>query len=65
MDQKVSNTTSFNQNISNCNMENVIDMHAMFYKAILFTQNIGHWNSTKMTNIIRSFIRRIFVIKNK
>ena len=36
--------SSFNQNINNWNVSNVIDMRKMFCNAVSFNQNINNWN---------------------
>ncbi len=42
------NATSFNQDIGNWNVSQVINMGVMFYNATSFNQNIGNWDVTKV-----------------
>ncbi|MFM6976365.1 MAG: BspA family leucine-rich repeat surface protein [Sphingobacteriaceae bacterium] len=47
--------SSFNQNISTWNTENVTDMQYMFQHATAFNQPIGSWNTAKVTNMYAMF----------
>jgi surface protein len=47
--------TAFNQDISNWNISNVLNMSAMFYQATSFNQNISSWNTSNVTNMYGMF----------
>jgi len=43
--------TSFNQDIGNWDVSNVIDMSAMFFRATSFNQDIGNWDVSNVKNM--------------
>lgn len=43
--------TTFNQDIGNWDVANVIDMQTMFGAAQQFNQDIRHWDTSKVTNM--------------
>jgi len=45
----------FNQNLSNWNVANVLDMGNMFYNAEAFNQDIGNWDVSSVTKMNRMF----------
>ena len=47
--------TSFNQNIGNWDVSDVINMSGMFSNATTFNQDIGNWNVSKVTNMSSMF----------
>ena len=48
MNHMFSSATEFNQDISNWNTSNVIDMSDMFAKANNFNQDIGNWDTSNV-----------------
>ena len=48
-------TTSFNEDISNWDVSNVIDMNAMFEGAINFNQDISGWDVSNVTDMSSMF----------
>ena len=51
------NKTSFNQNIGNWDVSNVISMYAMFWNAASFNQSIAHWDVSNVSDFINTFTR--------
>jgi surface protein len=45
------NASSFNGDISNWDVSNVLSLSATFLGAIIFNQDIGSWNTSKVTNM--------------
>ena len=51
------NQTSFNQNIGNWDVSNVISMYAMFWNAASFNQSLAHWDVSNVSDFINTFTR--------
>lgn len=51
------NKTSFNQNIGNWDVSNVISMYAMFWNAASFNQSLAHWDVSNVSDFINTFTR--------
>ena len=47
--------TSFNQDLSNWNVENVTDMSNMFFGCTSFNQNLNNWNTKNVTDMNNMF----------
>ena len=55
MSYMFSETTAFNQDISEWDVSKVMNMHAMFYRAYAFNQNLNGWEVGKVTNMRAMF----------
>jgi hypothetical protein len=55
MSNAFANKTTFNEDISGWNMENVENTYSMFYGAEAFNQYIGDWNMGNVTNTSHMF----------
>ncbi len=51
------NKTSFNQNIGNWDVSNVISMYAMFWNAASFNQSLAYWDVSNVSDFINTFTR--------
>ncbi|MDM8566739.1 BspA family leucine-rich repeat surface protein [Candidatus Halobeggiatoa sp. HSG11] len=47
--------SSFNQDLSNWNVNNVTDMNSMFYNATAFNQDLSNWNVSNITDMSSMF----------
>ena len=49
------NATSFNTNINNWNVSNLLNMENMFCNATLFNQNLNNWNVSNVIHMENMF----------